>query len=317
MERYRQSSMNATIDPDRYSPAHGTTLRARLALRTAAGRHVGDDVRRVVRDAWRTRRGCDCCTPCRPHPADPMRVGDLADRLGISQSTCSHHVRRLAEVGFVAVDKVGTASVVSVNPACCYRAAARGGRRDGHPVDAALLPRRPAGRRDHPGDDRRRPADGPGHLRRGDRHPQRDVRDRGPVTRGPERQVAAGPPVGGRDRRRSWTRGRRLDRHLGRVRARVLRRSRRDERLRHRGALAGRGVGQSTALPAGHRGGRRRPVDAADLDLPGEPRLHRPAPRRGLPHARGAPADRAARRDLAGHGAARATTRRRRASRLS
>lgn len=52
-------------------------------------------------------------------PSGSMRVGDLAAELGISQSTCSHHVRRLAEVGFVAVDKVGTASVVSVNPACC------------------------------------------------------------------------------------------------------------------------------------------------------------------------------------------------------
>jgi L-amino acid N-acyltransferase YncA/DNA-binding transcriptional ArsR family regulator len=52
-------------------------------------------------------------------PSGSMRVGDLATELGISQSTCSHHVRRLAEVGFVAVDKVGTASVVSVNPACC------------------------------------------------------------------------------------------------------------------------------------------------------------------------------------------------------
>ena len=47
------------------------------------------------------------------------RVGDLAAQLGISQSTCSHHVRRLAEVGFVVVDKVGTSSVVTVNPACC------------------------------------------------------------------------------------------------------------------------------------------------------------------------------------------------------
>ena len=52
-------------------------------------------------------------------PSGSMRVGDLAAELGISQSTCSHHVRRLADVGFVAVDKVGTASVVSVNPACC------------------------------------------------------------------------------------------------------------------------------------------------------------------------------------------------------
>jgi L-amino acid N-acyltransferase YncA/DNA-binding transcriptional ArsR family regulator len=48
-----------------------------------------------------------------------IRVGELAEKLGISQSTCSHHVRRLAEVGYVAVDKVGTSSVVSVNPACC------------------------------------------------------------------------------------------------------------------------------------------------------------------------------------------------------
>ena len=52
-------------------------------------------------------------------PTGSVRVGDLAVRLGISQSTCSHHVRRLAEVGFVAVDKVGTASIVTVNPACC------------------------------------------------------------------------------------------------------------------------------------------------------------------------------------------------------
>lgn len=48
-----------------------------------------------------------------------MRVGDLAGVLGISQSTCSHHVELLRRVGFVAVDKVGTSSLVSVNAACC------------------------------------------------------------------------------------------------------------------------------------------------------------------------------------------------------
>jgi L-amino acid N-acyltransferase YncA len=52
-------------------------------------------------------------------PAGFVRVGDLAEQLGISQSTCSHHVRRLAEVGFVKVDKVGTSSVVTVNQECC------------------------------------------------------------------------------------------------------------------------------------------------------------------------------------------------------
>ena len=52
-------------------------------------------------------------------PTGAIRVGELAESLDISQATTSHHVRRLADVGYVAVDKVGTASVVSVNPACC------------------------------------------------------------------------------------------------------------------------------------------------------------------------------------------------------
>jgi L-amino acid N-acyltransferase YncA/DNA-binding transcriptional ArsR family regulator len=52
-------------------------------------------------------------------PAGSVKVGDLATLLGISQSTCSHHVKKLADVGYVAVDKVGTASIVTVNPACC------------------------------------------------------------------------------------------------------------------------------------------------------------------------------------------------------
>ncbi len=52
-------------------------------------------------------------------PAGTMRIGDLAQVLGISQSTCSHHVDMLKRVGFVVVDKVGTSSRVSVNAACC------------------------------------------------------------------------------------------------------------------------------------------------------------------------------------------------------
>jgi L-amino acid N-acyltransferase YncA len=52
-------------------------------------------------------------------PAGALRIGDLAARLGISQSTCSHHVELLKRVGFVKVDKVGTSSLVSVNARCC------------------------------------------------------------------------------------------------------------------------------------------------------------------------------------------------------
>jgi L-amino acid N-acyltransferase YncA/DNA-binding transcriptional ArsR family regulator len=52
-------------------------------------------------------------------PNGSLKVGELADLLGVSQSTSSHHVRKLAEVGFLLVQKVGTSSVVSVNQACC------------------------------------------------------------------------------------------------------------------------------------------------------------------------------------------------------
>ena len=45
-------------------------------------------------------------------------VGELTERLGISQSTCSHHVRKLAEIGFVLVDRQGPFTRVTVNEAC-------------------------------------------------------------------------------------------------------------------------------------------------------------------------------------------------------
>lgn len=52
-------------------------------------------------------------------PSGALRIGDLARAVGVSQSTCSHHVDLLRKVGFVVVDKVGTSSMVSVNAACC------------------------------------------------------------------------------------------------------------------------------------------------------------------------------------------------------
>ncbi|MFC4127325.1 helix-turn-helix domain-containing GNAT family N-acetyltransferase [Nocardia rhizosphaerae] len=48
-----------------------------------------------------------------------ITVGELAESLGIGQPTVSHHVRKLADVGFVHADKNGTSTVVTVNPACC------------------------------------------------------------------------------------------------------------------------------------------------------------------------------------------------------
>ncbi|MCI2421382.1 metalloregulator ArsR/SmtB family transcription factor [Saccharopolyspora sp. K220] len=51
--------------------------------------------------------------------AGTISVGALTEQLGISQSTCSHHVSKLAEVGFVLLHKEGTVTQVSVNTACC------------------------------------------------------------------------------------------------------------------------------------------------------------------------------------------------------
>lgn len=48
-----------------------------------------------------------------------IAVGALATILGISQPTCSHHVRKLADVGYVHLRKEGTATIVTVNEACC------------------------------------------------------------------------------------------------------------------------------------------------------------------------------------------------------
>jgi L-amino acid N-acyltransferase YncA len=48
-----------------------------------------------------------------------VTVGQLAGALAISQSTCSHHVRRLADAGIVGLRKDGTTTLVTVDPACC------------------------------------------------------------------------------------------------------------------------------------------------------------------------------------------------------
>ncbi len=48
----------------------------------------------------------------------PMRVGEVVEAVGVGQSTVSHHLRLLAEVGFVVVRREGTASLFEVNAEC-------------------------------------------------------------------------------------------------------------------------------------------------------------------------------------------------------
>ena len=55
-----------------------------------------------------------------------MTVGEITDRLDVGQSTVSHHLSILAEVRFVLVERVGTASFWQVNERCleCFPDAA-------------------------------------------------------------------------------------------------------------------------------------------------------------------------------------------------
>src|ERR687898_2505087 len=45
----------------------------------------------------------------------PMTVGELVEAVDIGQSTVSHHLKLLAEVGFVLVERRGTSSLFRVN----------------------------------------------------------------------------------------------------------------------------------------------------------------------------------------------------------
>jgi L-amino acid N-acyltransferase YncA/DNA-binding transcriptional ArsR family regulator len=99
---YRSTSMNARYAPDM------TSLDVRDAENYA-------EWFAVLADPTRVRLLHTISTST----TGAMRIGDLAAALGISQSTGSHHVELLRRVGFVVVDKVGTASMVSVNAACC------------------------------------------------------------------------------------------------------------------------------------------------------------------------------------------------------
>ena len=57
---------------------------------------------------------------------DPMSVGEIVEALDIGQSTVSHHLKQLAEVGFVLIEERGTSNLYRVNERCldCFPTAA-------------------------------------------------------------------------------------------------------------------------------------------------------------------------------------------------
>jgi L-amino acid N-acyltransferase YncA len=109
--------MNTTIDPHRYTRTMATTL---ADLRSPSSMSPDDAATYAewfacLSDPTRVRTLYAVATA----PQGFVRIGDLAQRLKISQSTCSHHIKRLADVGFVKLDKVGTSTVITVNQECC------------------------------------------------------------------------------------------------------------------------------------------------------------------------------------------------------
>ncbi|MFI6317545.1 ArsR/SmtB family transcription factor [Nonomuraea sp. NPDC050556] len=57
---------------------------------------------------------------------EPMTVGEIVAASGVGQSTVSHHLRILADVRFVLVEKQGTSSLYRINEQCvsCFPTAA-------------------------------------------------------------------------------------------------------------------------------------------------------------------------------------------------
>ena len=131
----------------------------------------------------------------------PVSVGRLAELTGISQATCSHHLRKLADTGFLVLRREGTSTRVSVNPACCVGLPHAADAVMGAARTPSVLPRRRSRRRHRARHGAERLGRRPAHLRRGHRDRRRHLRHRGPRRRHPRRHLVPRPPVGGRDRR--------------------------------------------------------------------------------------------------------------------
>jgi DNA-binding transcriptional ArsR family regulator len=56
----------------------------------------------------------------------PLSVNEIVAALDVGQSTVSHHLKILADAGFVLVERQGTASLYRVNERCleCFPSAA-------------------------------------------------------------------------------------------------------------------------------------------------------------------------------------------------
>ena len=212
-------------------------------------------------------------------------------------------MRKLSEVGFLVVDKVGTSSVVSVNRSCCTGLP--------HAADVVMgaLASQPCCPTDLPTDVT---------IRAAEPHDMTAVLDiyaEGLATRNATFETVSPPP------KRS---GRWLPGHawvaevdgqvvgwtaITPVSTRACYAGVGESSVYVAEAMRGRGVGKALLYKQVNEADAGGSVDAADLDLPREPGQPRPAPLRRLPHPGRAHPHRAARRRVARHRPARAAQR--------
>ena len=100
------TSSAASSSPEPASPGEGERLDREAAETYARWFHALSDPTRIIILSYLARQ------------PEPLAVGTIVESLGLGQSTVSHHLRVLHEVGFVTRTRVRTNRLYAVNPNC-------------------------------------------------------------------------------------------------------------------------------------------------------------------------------------------------------
>jgi DNA-binding transcriptional ArsR family regulator len=103
------TSLPASSSPEPASPGEGEWLDREVADTYARWFHALSDPTRIVILSYLARQ------------SEPLAVGTIVQNLALGQSTVSHHLRVLHEVGFVTRKRVRTNRLYAVNPNCLTR----------------------------------------------------------------------------------------------------------------------------------------------------------------------------------------------------
>ena len=100
------TSLPAPSSPEPASPGEDGRLEREVAETYARWFHALSDPTRIIILSYLARQ------------PEPLAVGTIVENLSLGQSTVSHHLRVLHEVGFVTRKRVRTNRLYAVNPSC-------------------------------------------------------------------------------------------------------------------------------------------------------------------------------------------------------